>query len=462
MTQHHLENKIKSNASTLFYGILLSTSGMFFGFGVGFFNTYFEPFIENVYNINDENEKISISGNLNFFFLLGGIISCLTAGSICELIGRYKSLIGLTILGILSTSCCWIKNLYLLYFLRCVNGWISCSWTFVAPLIIKENIPVKFKNFLGLFFYIFLTLGILIAYSFDSVYFALKWRYVIAIPLLTEIPKLFLYGFLYRMESPVWISNKFFDDKKILKEKLQKNYLYLYNETNSEKMANHFIDERDRIEGEKQTVTFSELFSKQFRKQFFLGIFLNFLNQMTGINFLIFYSTKIFETLELSNPSLLTFFFGFLNFVGAIFVATVSSKFKKKQCLVAGLFLQSLAYFIFLLGYITEIGFFVVLGAYLFIFSFAFSIGGSLYPYLAEILPPIGIAFSSIIQWLLAIIIGKYAIVIIQNLGIFFVFFGFMVISLVGAIFVAGYGVHTKGRHDFQIQKDFMEKKFMV
>ena len=40
---------------------------------------------------------------------------------------------------------------------------------------------------------------------------------------------------------------------------------------------------------------FEQLIAK--KQQF--GI-LNFLNQMTGINFLIFYSTKIFETLELS------------------------------------------------------------------------------------------------------------------------------------------------------------------
>ena len=462
MTQPLLENSIKSPIKTLIYGILLSTSGMFFGFGVGLFNTFFEPFIENIYSIYDEKKKIEISGNLMFFFVLGGFVSCLTAGPICEKIGRFKSLVGLTVLGILGTFGFFFKGLYVLYFFRFVCGWISCCWTFVAPLILKENVCERFKGVLGLCFYGFLTFGILVAYSFDSVYFAIRWRYVIGIPLLLEIPKLFCYVFVYRMESPVWLNNKFSEDKKLLKEKLTKNYLYLYNSENSEKMATNFMLEREKIEGKQKAVTFLQLFTKPYKKQFLLGIFLNFLNQMTGINFLIFYSTKIFQTLNLPNPSLLTFFFGFLNFLGAIFVATISKKIKKKKSLATGLFLQSFAYFTFLIGYITNSGIFVVFGVYLFIFSFAFSIGGSLYPYLAEILPPNGISYAAVVQWVLAIFIGKYAIVVIQGVGIFFVFFGFMGISFLGGVVVAGFGVETEGKQDSQVQRGFIEKGFMV
>ena len=47
-------------------------------------------------------------------------------------------------------------GILLLYFLRFVIGWVCCTYTFVAPLIIKENIPMRFKEFLGLCFYIFI------------------------------------------------------------------------------------------------------------------------------------------------------------------------------------------------------------------------------------------------------------------------------------------------------------------
>ena len=462
MTKQLLENSIKSPIKTVIYGILLSTSGMFFGFGAGFFNTFFEPFIENIYSIYDEKKKVEISGNLMFFFILGGFFSCLTAGSICEKIGRFKSLVGLTLLGILATFGYFFKGLYFLYFFRFVNGWISCCWTFVAPLVLKENVCERFKGALGLGFYVFLTFGILVSYSFDSVYFAIRWRYVFGIPLLFEIPKLFCYFFIFKMESPVWLCNKFNEDKKLLKEKLTKNYLYLYNKKNSEKMSTHIILERKKLQGKQKTIKFLQLFTKPYQKQFLMGIFLNFLNTMTGINFLIFYSTKIFQTLNLPCPSLLTFFLGFLNLLGAILISTTSKTLKKKHIIASGLFLQSFSYFTFLTGYITNSAILLVSGTYLFTFSFSVSLGASLYPYLAEILPPVGISCAAGVQWVIALFIGKYAIVVIQWVGVFRVFFAFMGISFFGGVVVAGFGVVTEGKRDFEVQSGFMEKEFMV
>ena len=89
------ENQLKTRSPLYlhFYGFLLSSTGWFFGYGIAMFNTFFDSYIQVVYGITDEQEKISVSGNLSFFFLVGGLICCITCGKIIDSLGRYRTII---------------------------------------------------------------------------------------------------------------------------------------------------------------------------------------------------------------------------------------------------------------------------------------------------------------------------------------------------------------------------------
>ncbi len=53
-----LEENIKNKTYTHLYGLMLAMSGFYFGFGVGLFNTMFEPFIRKIYpEINEDQYK---------------------------------------------------------------------------------------------------------------------------------------------------------------------------------------------------------------------------------------------------------------------------------------------------------------------------------------------------------------------------------------------------------------------
>ena len=102
----------------------------------------------------------------------------------------------------------------------------------------------------------------------------------------------------------------------------------------------------------------------------------------------------------------------------------------------------------------------VIAGMYTYIFFFGISLGATNYPYLAEILPSIGLSFTGVCQWILAFLISIYALNIINILGIFFTFFVFMVISMAGCLLVAGYAVETTGKDDNSIKEAFLSRKF--
>ena len=49
-------NKVKSSGYSLVEGLLLSSCGFFFGFGIGMFGTFLPIYLKEVYNIDPEDE----------------------------------------------------------------------------------------------------------------------------------------------------------------------------------------------------------------------------------------------------------------------------------------------------------------------------------------------------------------------------------------------------------------------
>ena len=455
-----MAHKVKSLAYVYIYGFLLSFSGWFFGYQIGLFNSFFKFFMPVVYpEIVDEKNKQEIQENLQMYLMIGGTVSCLTAGYIVDTLGRYRS-----VLLYLTAELCVLlisldASLNVLYTVRFLNGFIACSWTFLGPIMIKEIIPPAYKNLFGGLFYIFITLGILSSYTFGYESIAAHWRYVFLLPAVFDLPKLLAFIFVFRIESPIWICTKI-ENIEQRQQMVQNNLGKIYDDSEIEKMTNLIVNESGSS-GKTKEIAYGDLIGPEYILQFLVVLLLNFLNQMTGINLLMFYSEKLFTDMQFSNSVLITIFMGLSNTVGAITITIISQKISKKFGIVAGLGLQSFGYFTFLLGKELDIIFMVIGGIFTYIFSFAISLGGLLYSYQTDVLPAKGIGIASIIQWILATLIGKFSPSIILLFGDFYVFLFFMVTSCIGAILFAGYGIDTERKSDSQIKEEFMGKTFM-
>jgi MFS family permease len=448
---------LRSKWRILIYGVLLASSGLFFGYMMGIFNTFGNIFLESVYFIKDKKLKEEILGNLNMLCLFGGLVSTLTASLIYERIGRYRSLVFLSAGKIFVFVMFMYKSLTMLYFGRFIGGYLACFSISFIPLFIKENLPSKYAGSIATSFSIFIATGILLSFCFGTPLAAEYWRFVLSGPIILEIPILFVYLLIFKMESPKTI----FDKSDYITKDLYENYLQIYTPEGAKEETSNFEAEMNRVNKNHSKIKITDLLKNEYRLQFSIGLLLNLLNQTTGINFLIFYSKSIFERLKLPNVDTLTFFMGFVNLLGTIFLTYFGTTIGKRKCLIFGIGMQSASYLILLIGMTLDNGFLVVLGAYSFMFSFSMSLGGMIFVYIADIVPSIGISFASVSQWICSCLIGKYALFITNWIGEFNVFYIFMVISFAGCVIFTGYSIETEGKSGSQIKEEFMEKKFL-
>lgn len=453
------DSYIRSPNSILLYGVMLSSTAFFFGFNVGIFNPFTEPFLDKVHNVTKREEIDSIQSKINFFFVVGGTLACLFSSFLIERLGRYRFLLLVSLSQITIGFGYMIQSLSLLYLFRMAAGFFSTASTFICPMMINEVVPSKYSGPLGASFYIFLTGGILFSGLFNSVGAAEHWRLVLAIPSFIEIPKFFLYLFLFRMDSPKSIVARSASPDADIHE----NYLQIYTAEGSRFYTDKFMNEHNANSAGKPAVTLGSLLTAEYRLPFLIGLLLNFLNQATGINLLVMYSNKIFieRGYDSETAGHITFTLSLLNFAGAIYITVFGKLHKIRSLLVFGLAAQTFAYFVLLIGLVFDVRILLVVGCCLYMASFSISLGGSLYPYLAQTVPAVGISFAAITQWFLACLVALFAPSVYNSLGAFNTFYIFMVAAFIGSIVFAGYSVEIEGKTETQIQNEFRKKEFM-
>lgn len=61
------------------------------------------------------------------------------------------------------------------------------------------------------------------------------------------------------------------------------------------------------------------------------------MNQATGINFLVLYSSDVLESMGLKNVNIVTMILGIMNILGGVLASLITSKFGTKKILVYGM-----------------------------------------------------------------------------------------------------------------------------
>jgi hypothetical protein len=96
-----------------------------------------------------------------------------------------------------------------------------------------------------------------------------------------------------------------------------------------------------------------------------------------------------------------------------------------------------------------------------YILSFAMGLGGTLYLYCSEVVPPTGVGIAMFGQWVFTSLIAKFMPRISAVVPTFWMFNIFMVLCLVIFFVIDIIGVETKGKTSEQITKDFNKKRLL-
>lgn len=283
-----------------------------------------------------------MSGLVTASIICGCAIGSLTGGLLADRIGRQKSAI-LMSLGALVF--CLLEglsmNLAMLIIIRVFLGCFLGLISVVCPLYVSECAPSEKRGFLGTFFQVSITFGIVVAYVVGfllqpspSRNLLLAWRVMFGMGAIPSL--LLLYVALFVMkESGVWL-------EKVSKHHHRDVSSDMFGKSGSSSDAKAPLlgsasSDMSSPFGQSGVQGWKGLFSRPTFLALLIGILLALDLQATGINGILFYLPKVLESRGTPHmASILTIVVGVVNFASTFFALFLVDRSGRKPLLLIG------------------------------------------------------------------------------------------------------------------------------
>tara|TARA_Y100000816_G_scaffold148385_1_gene105346 strand:+ start:532 stop:1845 length:1314 start_codon:yes stop_codon:yes gene_type:complete len=413
-----------NNKKIFFWSISVALSGFLFGFDTVVISGANLP-IRELWNTSPLFHGVFIMS----MALWGTVIGALLGSYPCDKLGRKKTLVVIGLLFLFSavgSALAW--DPYSFSFFRFIGGLGVGASSVASPTYISEISNKENRGRLVALYQFNIVLGILIAYFSNYLLQGfggdIDWRFMLGIEAIPSI--FFLLSIIKIPESPRWLilfANKDKKAKEIL------NIMY-----DGKGVDNKVLEIRKGFNDNNQS-----LFSKPFFTQLKLAFLISFFNQLSGINFVLYYAPQILESAGFgtSDSLMSSISIGFINLLFTLLGVRLIDSFGRKFLMYVG----SFGYIISLISigscFLLELNSNILLTfILLFVASHAIGQGAVIWVFISEIFPNSvrakGQSFGSGIHWVFAAIITAITPYVIDllgnNPGLIFFFFGLMMI----------------------------------
>lgn len=407
--------------------------------------------------IDEWNLSAKMQGWLVAIVMVGCFAGAFINGFFADKIGRKKILGAVGLVYLIGCICCSnAVDINMLIGSRIING-IACGMAnAIVPMYLSEISPKKTRGFFASLYQLSFTIGILASYLVGFVFSSsANWRAMFLTGALPAIILLVMYVLL--SESPRWLLLKGRDEEaktvlqKIEEDDAVENQIAEFKETLKDKAGNT-----------KVTIT------KWMYMPLFIAIGIMFAQICTGINVIICYAPKIFQSAGFDDPSAamkITIVIGVVNFLMTFVAMYLSDKAGRKPLLLSGAVIMAISLFAlsvsFMLG--ASLGnmqkWLAVLSIIGFICSFAYSLGPVAWILVSEIFPieakGVLMTFPVAANFIFNIIINALYPVMTEAYGIGTTFAMFGVICVLSIIFIIFMVPETKGMSLEQIEENW-------
>lgn len=381
--------------------------------------------------------------------LWGTVIGALFGAYPTNVLGRKTTLTWVGFFFFISAlGSAFAMDPYTFSFFRFIGGLAVGVSSIAAPIYISEISSPKNRGSLGVLYQFSLVFGILIA--FLSNYFLTgfqggqDWRWMLGIEALPAV--LYLLMTFRIPDTPRWQILYKKNDQLAL-QTLEK----IYGDSSTANEVLQQIKSNDAHQASKP----QNFWSKKNNRVIILAFVISFFNQLSGINFILYYAPEILELAGFATKESLfnSVFIGLTNIVFTFAGLLLIDKLGRKQLLIAG----SIGYIVSLTG--VSVAFYqaldpqwIALFIFAFIASHAVGQGTVIWVFISEIFPnrarALGQSFGAGVHWVFAALItlvGPSVIAIYNtNPWPIFSFFAFMmVLQLFFSIFMMP---ETKGK----------------
>lgn len=429
--------------------ITVALAGFLFGFDTIVISGADQP-IQKLWNTGDWFHGIFIMS----MALWGTVFGALLGGIPCDKFGRKTTLFWIGILYLMSALGSGLAtDPYLFSFFRFIGGLGVGASSVAAPIYISEIAPSKKRGSMVATYQFNIVFGILIAffsnYLIGQYMGDNAWRWMLGIEAVPAL--IYCLMILGIPNSPRWLLLKGNDEVKA-KSLLQQ--------------LDPHEDLEQRILEIKESVskTKSNFFSGKYKKPIQLAFLLAFFNQVSGINFILYYAPRIFETagIDQSNTLIASVPIGAVNLVFTLLGMYLIDKMGRRQLMTIG----SIGYIITLLGvawsfYVGAEGWTVVFFISAFVGAHAIGQGAVIWVFISEIFPNSvranGMSLGSGTHWVFAALITMITPAVLSTFSavtIFLFFAGMMFLQL---IWVRTKMPETKGKKLEQIELELLD-----
>jgi len=423
------------------WSITVAVSGFLFGFDTVVISGANQP-IKELWDMSPLFHGLFIMS----MALWGTVIGALLGGIPCDKYGRKKTLFWIGILYLVSALGSGLApDPYSFSIFRFIGGLGVGASSVAAPIYISEITTAANRGKLGILYQFNIVFGILIAFfsnfllkGFDG---ANDWRWMLGVE---AIPAFIYCIMVLRVpDTPRWL---------ILKKKDETAGLALLEQNLSREEALVSFKE---IKSDQLKPNQSEhIFSAKYKWPLILAFLIAFFNQLSGINFILYYAPEILEMAGLASKESLmnSVLIGVVNLLFTFVGMRLIDPFGRKQLMLVG----SIGYIVSLSlvawAFYSGAGSLILMvSILLFIASHAVGQGAVIWIFISEIFPnnvrASGQSFGTGTHWVFAALITLLGPVVIDLFRVnpwpIFAFFAFMMVLQL--LFVLFMMPETKG-----------------
>ena len=369
---------------------------------------------------------------------LGALVAAIFAGPIVDRFGRRRVLMfaaALFTAGALTASAS--TAIWMLVAARLVLGFAIGMAAVGAPLYISETAPLKHRGAMVSTYQLAITIGILVSYLTGlAITGSGMWRHMFGLGAVPGL--LFLVGLAFLPESPRWLILKgHADAARASLRRLRGEHWDVDGEL--QEMVLTAQAEAGRGVG------YRALFEPYIRPALIVAVALFFLQQLSGINAVIYYAPEIFNNAGFSSDDtriLATIGIGTVNFATTVLAMFLIDRLGRRPLLVLGFAGAATTMLIIALAVTHPTlvpSWLMIVMLLLYIASFAISIGPLPHVMMSEIFPlrvrgP-GMSMASISNWGFNFVVVFAFPLMLAGPGLAFTFSVFAVICLGGIVF---------------------------
>ncbi|CAD8105293.1 unnamed protein product [Paramecium sonneborni] len=466
----------QKHKSTSQFTLLISNSvlgAFFFGYSISYMNPALKT-ADTQFDISEypdqgdhDDYQTLINGLINAFPALGAAAGAILSGQIQRRFGLRQSFLLADLIGVVGFGFQLPLHLFTLLIGRLVMGFAVGMNSSLVPQYIKEFCPESLSGSFGAMFQMTINVGCLVALILGMFFNANGesldyFRFVIVFPMLICASRLLFLAFAFKYNPPSYYLQR--SNNRTAKTVIKTYY--------KQQFVDQIFEElKQQIEAKKSEAQDSKQNSPSYSSRLKVGCILQIIQQFSGINAVLIYSSGLFIKITGGDNDLknwLNIIVGLVNLFFSIMAIPLLRNIGRRPLLFYGtlacsLFLGLISLFSCFLPnedddqyQVTISAIMVIVFMFLYLAAFQLSLGPVVWIYDADVLDEKGMSIAVLCNWLGCALVAQFFGIINSSLGMNYSFGIFFIFCSLGTVYIFYKVKETKGKNPKDIDQMFM------